>query len=83
MSCSHPKAGAPTNPLWFNNLVADSNVTLEVGAESFNADAAVLTGEERDGLYARQAELYPQFAEYQQNTTRLIPVVALNRKDGI
>jgi hypothetical protein len=58
-------------------------VTLEVGAESFNAVAAVLTGEERDGLYARQAELYPQFAEYQQNTTRLIPVVALNRKDGI
>ena len=57
-------------------------MTLEVGAESFKANAAVLTGEERDGLYTRQAELYPQFAEYQQNTTRQIPVVALNRKHG-
>ena len=72
---------SPTNPPWFNNLVADSNVTLEVCAELFNADAAVLTGEEQDGLYARQAELYPQFAEYQQNTTRQIPVVALKRKE--
>ena len=76
------KGGAPTNPDWFSNLVADSNVTVEVGAESFEAAAVVVTDEERDRLYAQQAELYPQFAEYERNTSRKIPVVALKHRHG-
>ena len=46
------------------------------------ATATALQGEERDQWYARQAELYPQFAEYQRKTTRKIPVVALERRKG-
>jgi len=76
------KRGAPTHPDWYHNLVAHSEVTIEVGTETYEATATVLNGEERDRLYARQAELYPQFGEYQANTTRLIPVIALERQKG-
>ena len=76
------KRGAPTNPDWYHNLVAHPEVTVEVGTETYEATATVLNGEERDRLYARQAELYPQFGEYQANTTRKIPVIALERQKG-
>ena len=74
------KGGGPTSPDWFHNLVANPAVSLEVGTESFEADATVVTGEERDHLYGRQAQLYPQFAEYERRTTRKIPVVVFTRK---
>jgi deazaflavin-dependent oxidoreductase (nitroreductase family) len=73
------KGGAPTNPAWYHNLVASPRVTVEVGTERFEADATVITGEERDRLYNRHAERYPGFAEYQEKTSRTIPVVALTR----
>jgi deazaflavin-dependent oxidoreductase (nitroreductase family) len=73
------KAGAPTNPDWYHNLVANPDVTVEVGAETFEATAETLIGAERDALYATQAERYPGFAEYEAQTTRVIPVVALRR----
>ena len=76
------KGGAPTNPDWYHNLLAHPEVTVEVGDETYDAIAAPLTGEERDQLYAQWAELYPQFGEYQKNTTRKIPVVALERRKG-
>jgi deazaflavin-dependent oxidoreductase (nitroreductase family) len=74
------KAGAPTNPDWYHNLVANPTVTVEVGSEKYAATATVITGEERDRLYARQVEAMPGFGDYQAKTTRVIPVVALNRK---
>ena len=73
------KAGAPTNPDWFHNLVANPEVTLEVGDERFPARATVTSGEERRRLYDAQAALMPGFAEYAQKTTREIPVVVLDR----
>ncbi len=73
------KAGAPTNPAWYHNLRANPRVHLEVGSDAFEAQAVVLTGEERDRLYALQAERFPGFAEYQQKTVRVIPVIALER----
>ncbi|MGD0873826.1 MAG: nitroreductase family deazaflavin-dependent oxidoreductase [Acidimicrobiales bacterium] len=73
------KAGAPTNPDWFRNLVAHPRASVEVGAEKFDVDAEVPEREERDRLYAIQSERYPGFAEYQEKTTRVIPVVILNR----
>lgn len=73
------KGGAPTNPAWYHNLVANPRVTLEVGTETFDAMATVLHGEERDRLFQRHAEQFPGFAEYQANTTRTIPVIALER----
>ncbi|HEY6406074.1 MAG TPA: nitroreductase family deazaflavin-dependent oxidoreductase [Ktedonobacteraceae bacterium] len=74
------KAGAPTNPDWYHNLVAHPQATVEVGTETFDVTAIVTTGDERDHLYARQAKLYPGFAEYQTKTTRKIPVIALQRR---
>jgi deazaflavin-dependent oxidoreductase (nitroreductase family) len=76
------KAGAPTNPDWYHNLVAHPEVTVELGGESFRATARVVEGPERDRIYAHQSELYPGFAEYQQKTDRVIPVVALERSPG-
>jgi deazaflavin-dependent oxidoreductase (nitroreductase family) len=73
------KGGAPTNPDWYHNLVANPTVTVELGPETFEAVAEPTTGADRDALYARQAALYPGFAEYQERTTRVIPVVALTR----
>jgi deazaflavin-dependent oxidoreductase (nitroreductase family) len=73
------KGGAPTNPDWYHNLVADPRVTVEVGAQTYAARAEVLTGDERDRVYAEQASRYPGFAEYQASTTRTIPVVELVR----
>ena len=73
------KGGAPTHPDWYHNLVADPQVTVEVGTESYQARATALQGDERDRLYAEQSRRYPGFAEYQRNTSRVIPVVALVR----
>ncbi len=73
------KGGAPSHPAWYHNLVAHPYVTIEVGDETYDAKATVLKGEERDRLYTRQSELYPQFGEYQEKTTRKIPVIALER----
>lgn len=71
------KAGAPTNPDWYHNLVANPRVEVEVGDTSLEADAVVVESPERDDLYARQSQLYPAFADYQAKTSRQIPVVAL------
>lgn len=73
------KGGAPTNPSWYHNLLANPEVTLEVLEERFTARAGVAEGEERDRLYQAQAELMPGFAEYQRRTTRQIPVIVLER----
>lgn len=73
------KGGAPSDPDWYRNVAANPVVTVEVGDETYEAKAIVATGEARDDLFARQAAAYPQFAEYQKNTQRLIPVVVLAR----
>jgi deazaflavin-dependent oxidoreductase (nitroreductase family) len=72
--------GAPTHPGWYHNLLANPDVTVEVGAETYEGTASVLTGEERDRLFAMQASRFPQLAEYRALTRRTIPVVALERK---
>jgi deazaflavin-dependent oxidoreductase (nitroreductase family) len=71
------KGGAPENPAWFHNLKAHPDTTIEVGSETIAVTATELTGEERDRLYERQASLMPNFREYQEQTSRKIPVVAL------
>src|ERR1700750_3240866 len=48
------KAGAPTSPDWYHNLSANPTVTLEVGAETFEATATEITGARRDEIYAEQ-----------------------------
>lgn len=74
------KAGADTDPEWFLNLVADPTVTVELGTQSFEATAVVTEGEERDRLYAAQAEKMEGFKEYEAKTSRVIPVVRLVKR---
>jgi deazaflavin-dependent oxidoreductase (nitroreductase family) len=71
------KAGAPTNPDWYHNLVANPRATVEVGERTVNVVAHVAEGDTRERLWSRQKELYPGFADYEAKTTREIPVVVL------
>jgi deazaflavin-dependent oxidoreductase (nitroreductase family) len=75
------KGGAPTNPGWFHNLVAHPEVTIEVGTETVDVVASQAEGEERDRLFDAQKQRVPQFGEYEQNTTRKIPVVLLTPRN--
>jgi deazaflavin-dependent oxidoreductase (nitroreductase family) len=72
-------AGAPKHPDWFHNLVANPEVTVEDGVFTYQARAVVLTGTERDRLFARAVEADPGWAAYQAKTSRVIPVVALEQ----
>ena len=71
------KAGAPTNPAWYYNLLVNPEASIEVGDETIEVTAVALEGEERTVKYAEQAAEYPGFADYQRKTSRVIPVVAL------
>ena len=76
------KAGADTHPAWYHNLIANPEVTVEAGAETYQATATVLKGAERDRVWEIQVARAPGFGEYQQNTARIIPVIALDLKAG-
>ena len=73
------KGGAPTNPDWYHNLLADPKLTVELGTDTFAVVARVAEGDERERIWTTQKERYPGFAEYERNTTRQIPVVVLER----
>ncbi len=75
---SASKGGAPTNTDWYRNVVVNPDVMVEVGAESIAVHARLLTGDERDAVFDRHKERYPNFAKYEAATTRVIPVVALD-----
>lgn len=69
--------GGPKNPNWYHNLIANPNVSIEVGTLKMDVKAKVITGPERDQLYDRMAKTFPRFDDYQKRTTRKIPVIAL------
>jgi len=74
------KGGDDRNPDWYYNLLANPNVTVELGSEKFQARATAVTAEpERSRLYAKMVEHRPGFADYEQKTTRKIPAVVLER----
>jgi deazaflavin-dependent oxidoreductase (nitroreductase family) len=75
------KGAAPTNPDWYHNLVANPEAVIEIGTERFGVRATVAHGEERDRLFNAQAALMPFFAEYEQQTSRQIPVIVFERID--
>jgi len=70
-------AGRDTHPLWYANLLTSPTVTVERGVRSYKATAIDIVGDEHDRIYAEQSRRYPGFAEYQEGTTRVIPVVEL------
>lgn len=72
--------GAPRSPAWFHNIVANPEVVVEAGGETYRARAVVLGGPERDRLFEVCCRKVPPFAAYQQRTERVIPVVELVRQ---
>ncbi|GCE51290.1 deazaflavin-dependent oxidoreductase (nitroreductase family) [Thermosporothrix hazakensis] len=74
------KGGDPKHPLWYHNMLANPDVTVEVGAETYPARARLLSGEERERAFAHAVTIYPPYAEYQEKTTREIPVFVLERQ---
>ena len=74
------KGGADTNPDWFYNIKANPETKVEVGTERVAVVARIVEGEERDHIWSKQKQDWPQFAEYERTTTRdVIPVVVLER----
>jgi deazaflavin-dependent oxidoreductase (nitroreductase family) len=74
------KGGAPTNPDWFHNLVANPNTSIEIGTERYDVTARVATPEERQRIWDAQKKAFPNFAEYEKTTGgREIPVVVLDK----
>lgn len=73
------KSGAPENPAWYANLLANPIVTVEAKGETFQARATEITGDERTRLWDAHVAEHPAFAEYVAKTTRVIPVIRLER----
>lgn len=76
------KAGAPTHPAWYHNLVAHPDLVAEVGRDTLAFRARTAFGDEREPIWARQKSAYPGFAGYEAATTREIPVVILDPRDA-
>ncbi|WP_420644209.1 nitroreductase family deazaflavin-dependent oxidoreductase [Candidatus Leptofilum sp.] len=71
------KGGAPTHPDWYYNLVANPQVSIEVGTQLVEATAAVAEEPERSQLYEKMAAQHTFFAEYARKVSRTIPVIIL------
>jgi deazaflavin-dependent oxidoreductase (nitroreductase family) len=69
--------GAPRNPDWYHNLVANPYAVVEVGTETFAVTARLAEGEERDWFWDLQKRCIPAFAEHEERTARQIPVIVL------
>ena len=74
------RGGTPANPGWYENLKANPEVTIEVRDETIPVRATTATGEERERLWSRMAEVWPDYDAYQARTEREIPVVVLTRR---
>jgi deazaflavin-dependent oxidoreductase (nitroreductase family) len=72
------KSGAPTNPQWYYNVLANPEVTVEADGQKFRARATEVTGEERQRLWDQHADERPEFKEYPKITDRVIPVITLD-----
>jgi deazaflavin-dependent oxidoreductase (nitroreductase family) len=73
------KGGAPTNPDWVANVLANPEVTVEVGTDTHRARARLARGDERAQIWEEQKRRNPAFAEYERKTAREIPVIILER----
>lgn len=72
------KAGADTHPAWYHNLIAHPDTTIEVGDRIVEVTARVLDEGEREPIWQEQKQRYPGFADYENKTSRVIPVVMLD-----
>jgi deazaflavin-dependent oxidoreductase (nitroreductase family) len=73
--------GAPTHPVWYHNLAADPDaVMIQDGPEPWDAQVREVTGDERAIWWERAVAAFPPYAEYQQKTSRTIPVFIASRR---
>jgi deazaflavin-dependent oxidoreductase (nitroreductase family) len=74
------KGGAPSNPDWYYNVVANPNTSIEIGDDRYDVTARVAAGEERERIWEAQKTAFPNFAEYETTSGgREIPVVVLDK----
>ena len=73
------KGGSATHPAWYLNVSADPNVEVQIKGEVFRATARTAASPEREELWAEAVSAWPNYDLYQSRTTRLIPVVVLER----
>ncbi len=71
--------GAPKNPQWYRNLVANPEIEVQVVADKFKAKARTATADEKQSLWPKMAAIWPAYDDYQSKTDRDIPVVVLER----
>lgn len=74
------KGGDPTNPAWYHNLIANPDTVMELGTELVPVRVREAIGAERDELFERQKKAMPPFADYEARTSRIIPVLVLERR---
>ena len=75
--------GAPSNPTWYGNLIADPTaLMIQDGAEPHDFVAREVQGDERALWWERAVEAYPSYADYQVKTSRIIPVFVATRSDS-
>ena len=74
--------GGPRHPAWYHNLMANPDATIEIGEGTEAVTAGVLQGEERDAIWKEIIAAMPNFGEYERQTTRIIPVIALDPRNG-
>nr|WP_308202005.1 nitroreductase family deazaflavin-dependent oxidoreductase [Dietzia sp. Die43] len=74
------QGGLPKHPQWYYNVLADPNVTVQVGRRRRAMTAREATPSERAELWPRLVERYADFADYQANTSRVIPVIICEPK---
>lgn len=72
------KGGWPTDPLWYRNLQVNPAVEVQRGPSVQSMTARTATPDERENLWPRLVKLYPDYADYQSWSDRLIPVVVLS-----
>jgi deazaflavin-dependent oxidoreductase (nitroreductase family) len=74
--------GADRHPSWYYNVVANPQITVEVGDETYQANAVITDPAERRRLFDLHAQRFPGFKEYEKGTHRVIPVIVLDRIEG-
>ena len=74
--------GAPKHPVWVHNIRKQSHVELQDGTETYDYEARELAGEEREIWWKRAVDAFPNYAEYQRKTERVIPIFLLTRMAG-
>ena len=73
--------GAPKHPVWYHNLIAEPHVEVQDGPVKQDMAAREVFGEEKAEWWARAVEAYPDYADYQQKTDRIIPLFVLEPLD--